>query len=343
MTHEGIPEKHAEAARALGERGFKVESVLGRGGVGVVFAATRDGEGLAVKVAAPWRTLDPSRAPETTVDRVRVARVGDDQRSVRCAPPVEGPLCNRTVEGELRRLREVDDEALVSVRESFTLQGRAAYVMPRVPGVALEVKPGPSLRALVTALHRLHDKGFAHGDLKPENVRVTAENRVTLIDPMPVGSDLVTPAWTHLNFLVSSPLVDSADPRDRRLVLRHRDFAALALMFTRAWAGDQPWGHAEVTRMLDRAVSMDNKRAELQKAREKLQKLLPKVPITLRAFVGLALDPGLWPEEGPIFAAYLQARPFETRCDAMVSMNLPALLPDEPKASADVAAASGDA
>ena len=34
----------------------------------------------------------------------------------------------------------------------------------------------------------------------------------------------------------------------------------------------------------------------------------------------LALDPGLWPDDGPIFAAYLQARPFEVHCDALTSM-----------------------
>ncbi|MEZ4389746.1 MAG: hypothetical protein R3A48_01520 [Polyangiales bacterium] len=343
MTREGIPEEHVETANALRERGFEIESVLGRGGVGVVFAAARDDAKLAVKVAAPWSSIDAGRDPEATLDRVRYPRLDDDGRTVRCAPPIEAQLCNRAVEGEVRRLREVEDDALVPVRESFTVNGRAAYVMPRVEGDTLKVAPGPGLRALVTALYRLHEKGFAHGDLKPENVRVTGESAVTLIDPMPVGSELVTPAWTHLNFLVSTPLVDSADPRDRRLVLRHRDFAALALMFARAWTGEQPWGHAEVARMLDRAVSMDDKRAELQRARERLQKLLPKLPLTLRPFVSLALDPGLWPEEGPIFAAYLQARPFETRCDAMSSMNLPELLPDIDPAPSDVAVTSGDA
>ena len=49
MTHEGVPEEHAEAAKSLGERGFEVESVLGRGGVGVVFGVKRDGESLAVQ------------------------------------------------------------------------------------------------------------------------------------------------------------------------------------------------------------------------------------------------------------------------------------------------------
>ena len=41
--------------------------------------------------------------------------------------------------------------------------------------------------------------------------------------------------------------------------------------------------------------------------------------------VALALEPGLCPEEGPTFAAYLQARPFETRCDALVTLNMGAL------------------
>lgn len=332
MADEGIPEEHAEAAKALRARGFEVESVLGRGGVGVVFAVSRGDEKLAVKVAAPWPTVDTARDPASTRDRVRLARFAEDQRTLKLAPPTEASLCNRTVEGEVRRLNEVEDESLVRVRETFTVNGRAAYTMPRVEGRPFEVAPGRGMRAMAAALQRLHEKGFAHGDLKPENIRVADDGRVTFIDPMPVGSDLVTPAWTHLNFLVSSPLVDSADPRDRRLVLRHRDFAALALMACRAYAGDQPWGHDEVARMLDRSVSMDDKRAELHKARERLNRLLQKLPGSLKPFVSLALDPGLWPEEGPIFAAYLQARPFETRCDALVTLNLPRLFPDDPGA-----------
>lgn len=331
MTDVGIPEEHAEAAKALRDKGFAVESVLGRGGVAVVFAVTRGGEPLAVKVAAPWAKADPTHDPAHTLHRVRQPRLADNQRTLRCIPPIEAPLCNRTVEGEVRRLHEVQDPALVTVRESFTVNGRAAYVMPRVEGRAFEVAPGRGLRALAAALHRLHEKGFAHGDLKPGNILVAPDGRVTFIDPMPVGAELVTPAWTHLNFLVSSPLVDSADPRDRRLVLRHRDFTALALMATQAYAGAAPWGHAEVARMLDRAVTMDEKRTELHQARERLNKLLPKLPGTLRNFVGLCLDPGLWPEEGPIFAAYLQARPFETRCDAMATLDLPALFPVDPE------------
>lgn len=340
MTDEGIPEEHAEAAKALRAHGFEVESVLGRGGVGVVFGVTRDGEKLAVKVAAPWAKVDTTHDPATTVDRVRIPRFADDQRTLRCAPPTEVSVCNRAVEGEIRRLNEVEDEALVRVRETLTVNGRAAYVMPRVEGRAFVIARGKGIRAMAAALYRLHEKGFAHGDLKPENIRVADDGRVTFIDPMPVGSELVTPAWTHLNFLVSSPLVDSADPRDRRLVLRHRDFAALALMATRAYAGEQPWGHDEVLRMLDRSVTMDEKRSELHKARERLNRLLQKLPATLKGFVGLALDPGLWPEEGPIFAAYLQARPFETRCDAMVTMDLPGLFPVEPDVAEGVAAGS---
>jgi hypothetical protein len=52
MTDQGAPDERAEAAKALRERGFEVESVLGGGGVAVVFGVARDGEQLAVKVAA---------------------------------------------------------------------------------------------------------------------------------------------------------------------------------------------------------------------------------------------------------------------------------------------------
>jgi hypothetical protein len=74
--------------------------------------------------------------------------------------------------------------------------------------------------------------------------------------------------------------------------------------------------------MLDRSVSMASKREELLQARARLKKLAAKIPPSVRPFVQLALEPGLWPEEGPTFAAYLQARPFETRCDALIGFDL---------------------
>ena len=125
---------------------------------------------------------------------------------------------------------------------------------------------------------------------------------------------------------MAAPLVDSADPRDRRMVARHRDLVALALMSAEAFTGSRPWGHLEVTRILDRAVSTPTKRNDLANARDRLQALVPKLPKSLRAFVSLALEPGIWPEEGPIFAAYLQARPFETRCDALCTLDVGALM-----------------
>jgi hypothetical protein len=99
-------------------------------------------------------------------------------------------------------------------------------------------------------------------------------------------------------------------------------------MLSQAFTGARPWSHAEVSSMFDRHTPMDTKRAELLAARERLGALLPKAPASLRDFLSLALDPGLWPDEGPTFAAYLQSRPFETRCDALFGMNLPKLVRD---------------
>lgn len=318
------PEEFSDARNATEAHGLASEHVLGRGGVGVVFSARRDGKTWAVKVAQPWPGTDDSFNPTSTLQRLRTPLFGPDGRSVRWIPPSELSLCNRILNREHQRLSSADDESVVKPIEVFTEQGRMGYVMPVVEGPALELKPGPPLAALARTLQRLHEKQWPHGDLKPQNVRVISDDQVCLIDPlpMPIGTELITPEWTHLNFLVSTPLVDSADPRDRRMVFRYRDLIALALMGAQAFTGERPWGHAEVTRMMDRSVPMEAKREELSLARERLRRLLAKVPSVLRPFLALALEPGLWPEEGPTFAAYLQARPFETRCDALVGFDL---------------------
>ncbi len=315
-----ISSEYIDAISALDVRGYTVEGVLGRGGIGVVFEATYESRPVAVKVAWPHTGEHNGNLGEKTVHRLRSPKLSDDGIGPRFVPPTELGRCNRVILGEVIRIREVEHPAIIGITGQIILDGRQGYVMPRVRGRALDPTSVKDVARLAEEIHQLHELQWPHGDLKPENVLFGEDERVTLIDPLPVGLDLVTPDWTHLNFLVSTPLVESADPRDRRMFLRHRDLVALALMGAQAITGERPWGHAEVALMTDRSVGIEAKRELLRKARTKLDALLPKLPASLRPFVGLALDPGLWPDDGPIFAAYLQARPFDVRCDALTSM-----------------------
>ncbi|MDB4929229.1 MAG: hypothetical protein JWM10_1713 [Myxococcaceae bacterium] len=317
-----ISSEYIDAISALDVRGYSVEGVLGRGGIGVVFAATYESRPVAVKVAWPHAGEHDGGLGEKTVHRLRAPKLTDDGLGPRFVPPTELGRCNRVMLGEVARIREAEHPSLITVSAQLNLDGRQGYVMPRLRGRALDPSSPKDVARLAEELHQVHDLHWPHGDLKPENVILSDDGKVTFIDPLPVGLDLVTPDWTHLNFLVSTPLVESADPRDRRMFLRHRDLVALALMGAQAITGTRPWGHAEVARMADRSVGIEAKREVLRQARTKLDALLPKLPAALRPFVGLALDPGLWPDDGPIFAAYLQARPFEVRCDALTSMHL---------------------
>lgn len=317
-----ISSEYIDALSSLDVRGYTVEGILGRGGIGVVFAATHESKPVAVKVAWPHSGEHDGGLGEKTVHRLRAPRLTDSGHGPRFVPPTELGRCNRVLLGEVTRIRELEHPSLIGVTAQFSFEGRQAYAMPRIKGRVLDPTSPKDVARLADEIHQLHELQWPHGDLKPENVLFGEDGRVTFIDPLPVGLDLVTPDWTHLNFLVSTPLVESADPRDRRMFLRHRDLVALALMASQAIAGERPWGHAEVTRMADRAVGIDAKREVLRNARTKLDALLPKLPSALRPFVSLALDPGLWPDDGPIFAAYLQARPFEVRCDALTTMPL---------------------
>lgn len=322
MAPRVISSEYIDALSALDVRGYVVDGVLGRGGVGVVFSAIHESKPVAVKVAWPHPAEQDGALTEKTVHRLRAPRLNDDGLGPRFIAPSELGRCNRVLLGEVHRLRELTHPSLVAITAQFALEGRQAAVMPKLQGRALDPTSRKEVIKLAEELQQLHDQHWPHGDLKPENALLQEDGSLVFIDPLPVGLDLVTPDWSHLNFLVSTPLVESADPRDRRMFLRHRDLVALALMAAQAWTGERPWGHAEVVRMADRGVGIDAKREVLRVARSKTDALVPRLPASLRPFVSLALDPGLWPDDGPIFAAYLQARPFEVRCDALTSMPL---------------------
>jgi len=141
---------------------FRVQSVLGRGGMGVVYEARDEklGRSVALKVL-------PAALAR---DRTRAARF---MREARAAAAITHP-------------------AIATVYEIGESDGRLFIAMERISGNTLRdaigagaLEPEQALtiaREVAGALAKAHAAGIVHRDLKPENVMLTEDGGVKILD-----------------------------------------------------------------------------------------------------------------------------------------------------------------
>jgi hypothetical protein len=149
--------------------GYRLGEILGVGGLGTVYATSRDGRDLAIKI---------------------IAHGGDQGLQVRATREVEA----------LRRLDHPNVLGLVDAGADDTW---SYLVMRRIAGASLRelVAGGPltpeSAALLVMHAARgvgaIHAAGLCHRDLKPDNIMITDDGRVVIID---LGLALA-PDWTR--------------------------------------------------------------------------------------------------------------------------------------------------
>lgn len=156
----------------LGE--FRIRSVLGEGGSGVVYDATWGPRRVALKVLHP-------------------SLVGTGKERAQFLT-------------EAQRLQQIMHPSVVKVLAVGQLpDGRPYLAMERLEGETLAsvIARGalPLARALemfselASAVHALHEQGLVHRDLKPENVFVVDDRHAVLLD-FGIAKDLDAPAST---------------------------------------------------------------------------------------------------------------------------------------------------
>jgi len=138
---------------------YEIRAVLGQGGMGQVFDAHDRNLGRRVAVKANW------------------------------------PECPQTVRNEARALAAVRHPGVVAVHALGTHAGVDYMVMEHVAGVTLShhlerleatgvpmVERLDILIAVADGLAAIHRAGISHGDVKPDNVLLSASGRVVLMD-----------------------------------------------------------------------------------------------------------------------------------------------------------------
>jgi serine/threonine-protein kinase len=151
----------ARIGRVIGGR-YRLERVLGIGGMAAVYAA-RDPAGQVVAV----KLLHPEMAARREV-RERFIREGSVSQTIGHPGVVQTQPCENGAEDAYLVMELLQGESL---RDRVKRHGRLPVA--EVLDFSQQI-----LSALVAA----HDKGIVHRDLKPDNLFVTLEGRVKILD-----------------------------------------------------------------------------------------------------------------------------------------------------------------
>ena len=162
---------------------YRIDYALGRGGFGITYRAmhVRLEQLVAIKEFYPQEYAHR----EGTTGRLTVAKTQQDS--------YKRGLDRFLKEGKI--LAKLNHSNVVQVRDFFEERGTAYLVMELLRGHSLrdELNEQPAKRlppnrvvsvmeALVEALAAVHKEGIYHLDLSPDNVLLTPEGRVVLVD-----------------------------------------------------------------------------------------------------------------------------------------------------------------
>ena len=143
---------------------YRIEALLGRGGMGEVFRATdtRLGRPVAIKIMRPERLAEDDTATRRFLREARAASALNHPNIVtvhQIDATDEGDqyLVQELIDG--RTLRELVDDGPVAVDRVCEIGRQVAH-----------------------ALAAAHDAGIVHRDIKPENVMVRADGYVKILD-----------------------------------------------------------------------------------------------------------------------------------------------------------------
>jgi hypothetical protein len=220
---------------------YDVREEVGRGGMGVVYAAedARLGRAVALKMLPSAFSRDP-------VARERLSR------EARAAASLSHP-CIATVYA----LEEIDGDLFIATE----------LVRGTTLRAALAAGPYPRERLLETvtqiaeALDAAHRHGIVHRDLKPENVIRSDDGRLKIVDfgiartisPVPDGQAGLTLTGTRLGtpgYMAPEQL--RGQPVDARV-----DIFAFGVMAYELATGSHPFGGSDPAALLERLLSND--------------------------------------------------------------------------------------
>jgi serine/threonine-protein kinase len=278
------PETALPATGALIDGKYRVDRVLGEGGMGIVFQAThvRLGQRVAIKMLHPTMLAKPE-----IVERF--------EREARAAAQLRSPNAVRVVDVDVtpEHLPYMVMEFLDGHDLSVELESRGRFSVPDAVDCVLQA---------CWAMNEAHALGIVHRDLKPSNLFLAREGANTVVKVLDFGISKM--AATELDVHVTSTLATMGTPlymspeqiRSTKNVDARADVWSLGVILFELLAGRPPFTGSAMA--VSAAIVADPPTS--------LRELQPGVPESLERVVlkALAKTPDArWPDVQSLAAA----------------------------------------
>jgi formylglycine-generating enzyme required for sulfatase activity/predicted Ser/Thr protein kinase len=159
---------------------YRIKKVLGQGGFGITYLAADTQLDIDVCIKELFISGNSTRGQNMTVLTQNLKEFSFNDFKERFIQ-------------EAKQLARFSNPGIVRVIEFFEANNTAYLVMEYVPGKNLkdyiaengpmkETEALPLIHQLFDAVEEVHNVGMLHRDLKPDNILLTAKNRVVLID-----------------------------------------------------------------------------------------------------------------------------------------------------------------
>jgi serine/threonine protein kinase len=240
MTASDLSASAPAQARVIAGR-YRLDARIGSGGMGVVWAAHDEllARPVAVKEMRLPAAIDPD---ERAVLRERA------MREARTAARLDHPCAVRVFD-----VCEVEDTAFIVME---LIDGRTLSDVVKDDGPLLPARVAEIGTCLLDALCAAHEAGIVHRDVKPGNVIVRADGRVTLTD-FGIASSAGDPSITSTGLLLGSPAYIAPERARGGTPEPSSDLWSLGATLYTAVEGRPPFDHPDPVATLTAVVTDD--------------------------------------------------------------------------------------
>lgn len=248
-----LSRRELEAGSTFASR-YRVEGVLGRGGMGVVYKATD----LQLDEVVAIKTL-PQRAVSSSPEDVERFK-----REIRVARKITHRNVLRTFD-----YGEADGWYFISMEyvRGYTLADMLEHPDRMTMRSALGV-----MRQISRGLEAAHEQGVIHRDIKPQNVLIDHKGEVKLMD-FGIARMQEAEAMTQQGIIVGTPHYMSPEQAQGKTLDARSDVYSMGVMMYEMASGKRPFDSSSLTAVLTAHVTQD-----------------PVPPIRLRPEIGPALN-----------------------------------------------------